>query len=45
LALPNEIFAIMGWDVGMKVKIKKSGKKVTLETYEGPESGSVDDED
>jgi len=27
------------------VKIKKSGKKVTLETYEGPESGSVEDED
>ena len=45
LALPNEIFVIMGWDVGMKVKIKKSGKKVTLETYQGPESGSVEDED
>jgi len=35
----------MGWDVGMKVKIKKSGKKVTLETYEGTESGLVEDED
>ena len=45
LALPNEIFAIMGWDVGMKVKIKKTGKKVTVETYEGLESGSVEDED
>ena len=45
LALPNEIFAIMGWDVGMKVKIKKSGKKVTIETYHGSESGYVEDED
>jgi hypothetical protein len=35
LALPNEIFAVMGWGVGMKVKIKKSGKKSYLRNLRG----------
>lgn len=45
LALPNEIFVVMDWSVGTKVKIKKFGKKVILESYEGPEESSVDSDE